>query len=142
MPKAALTGAHAIIYSRDADRDRAFLRDVLQFPFVDAGHGWLIFALPPSEIAVHPADGDDRHELYLMTHDVAAFVEAMVVRGVDCTAPQSLGWGVLTSVTLPIGAKLGVYEPRHPQPKRTRTARKTRRRARHATAGPVKRSKR
>ena len=118
MPTPAITGAHAVVHSRDADADRAFLLDVLQFPSVDAGGGWLIFALPPSELAVHPADANDRHELYLMTSDIVAFVESMTARGVACSAPHSLGWGVLASVTLPGGGKLGVYEPRHAQPER------------------------
>ena len=116
MPNALINGAHAVLYSRDAERDRAFLRDVLQFSSVDVGGGWLIFALPPSEIAVHAADSGDRHELYLMTSDVAAFTAAMTARGVECTTPQSMGWGVLTSITLPGGGKLGVYEPRHARP--------------------------
>ena len=90
-----ITGAHAILYSRDADRDRAFLRDVLGLPNVDAGGGWLIFGLPPSEVAVHPSDGDDdRHELYFLTDDVAAFAAAMAARG--------------------------VYQPRHPRPEASR----------------------
>ncbi len=119
MAKPLANGAHAIIYSRDAERDRGFLRDVLQFPSVDVGGGWLIFALPPSEVAVHPAENNDRHELYLMTENVTAFVEEMTSRGIECAAPQSMGWGVLTSVTLPGGGKLGVYEPRHAQPARS-----------------------
>ncbi|HTL46169.1 MAG TPA: hypothetical protein VL262_17660 [Vicinamibacterales bacterium] len=118
MPTPAITGAHAVLYSRDADADRAFLRDVLQFPSVDAGGGWLIFALPPSELAVHPADASDRHELYLMTSDIGAFVESMTARGIACTPPKSLGWGVLATITLPGGGTLGVYEPRHAQPER------------------------
>jgi hypothetical protein len=118
MPTPAITGAHAVIYSRDADADRAFLRKLFELPAADAGGGWLIFALPPSELAVHPADANDRHELYLMTNDVAAFAASMAARGVECAPPQSLGWGVLTSITLPGGGKLGVYEPRHAQPPR------------------------
>lgn len=116
MSNVLINGAHAVLYSRDAERDRAFLRDVLEFSSVDVGGGWLIFALPASEIAVHPADADDRHELYLMTSDIAGFTAAMTARGVECTAPQSMGWGVLTSITLPGGGKLGVYEPRHARP--------------------------
>ena len=80
MAQPLVTGAHAVIYSRDADADRAFLRDVLQFASVDAGGGWLIFSLPPSELAVHPADANDRHELYLMTPDVIGFIAAMASR--------------------------------------------------------------
>lgn len=118
MTQPLVTGAHAVVYSRDADADRAFLRDVFQFPSADAGGGWLIFALPPSELAVHPADANDRHELYLMTPNMAAFVESMAASGVECAPPKALGWGVLTSITLPGGGRIGVYEPRHAQPER------------------------
>lgn len=111
-----INGAHAIIYSANADADRAFLQDVLELPNVDVGRGWLIFALPPSEVAVHPAEGSDRHELYLMTDDIQAFVEAMAQRKVACTPPNDQGWGVLSEVTLPGGGKLGVYQPRHARP--------------------------
>ena len=118
MPKPLIIGAHAVIFSRDADRDRAFLRDVLQLASVDAGGGWLIFGLPPSELAVHPAEQNDRHELYLLTKDVAALVAALAARHVECSPPQTLSWGVLTRMTLPGGGTLGIYEPRHAQPKR------------------------
>src|SRR5215510_10757313 len=104
-----LTGAHAIIYSSNAEADRAFFRDVLKLAGVDAGHGWLIFALPPSELAVHPASENGRHELYLMCGDVAAFADEMKKRGVSCSAVSDHGWGLLTEVTLPGGGKLGVY---------------------------------
>jgi hypothetical protein len=113
---AKITGAHAILYSRDSEADRSFLRDVIGFPFVDVGHGWLIFALPPAEVAVHPADGDERHELYLMVDDVGEFISEMTARGVACSEARDLRWGVLTQVTLPSGAKLGVYQPRHARP--------------------------
>ena len=112
-----ITGAHAIIYSRDADADRAFLRDVLKFPHVDVGHGWLIFGLPPAEVAVHPGEENDRHEFYLMCDDVEAFVGEMQSRGVACSPVQALGWGMLTQVQLPGGGRLGVYQPRHARPK-------------------------
>ena len=111
-----LTGAHAIIYSRDAEADRAFLKDVLGLPHVDVGHGWLIFGLPPSEIAVHPADGSEKHELYFMTDNVEAFVATMKGKGIACADITQQGWGALTSVTLPGGGKLGVYQPRHASP--------------------------
>jgi catechol 2,3-dioxygenase-like lactoylglutathione lyase family enzyme len=111
-----LTGAHAIIYSRDAEADRAFLKDVLGLPHVDVGHGWLIFGLPPSEIAVHPADGSEKHELYFMTDNVEAFVATMKAKGIACADITQQGWGALTSVTLPGGGKLGVYQPRHASP--------------------------
>jgi hypothetical protein len=111
-----IIGAHAIIYSKDAEADRAFLRDVLQFPNVDVGQGWLIFGLPPSEVAVHPGEENDHHELYLMVDDVQAFMAAMKSRNVECGELHDQPWGVLTQVTLPGGGKLGVYEPRHARP--------------------------
>jgi len=111
-----ITGAHSIIYSTDAEADRAFLRDVLGLKGVDAGGGWTIFGLPPAEVAVHPGEKDDGHELYLMCDDVAAFVAEMKAKGVACGPVQDLRWGRLTEVTLPGGGKLGVYEPRHARP--------------------------
>ena len=111
-----INGAHAILYSRDAERDRAFLRDVLELRHVDVGHGWLIFALPPAEIAVHPADTNGCHEVYFMVDDVNAFVEEMRGRGVACDTPKDQGWGVLSHLTLPGGGTVGVYQPRHARP--------------------------
>jgi len=111
-----LTGAHSIIYSSNADADRAFLRNVLKLTSVDAGHGWLIFGLPPAEIAVHPSDKNDVHEFFLICEDVDAFVAEMGRHQVACEAVQDQGWGLLTRVTLPGGGKLGVYQPRHPRP--------------------------
>jgi catechol 2,3-dioxygenase-like lactoylglutathione lyase family enzyme len=113
--KCAVTGAHVILYSTDAAADRAFLRDVLGLSGVDAGDGWLIFALPPAEVAVHPAEHEG-HELFLITEDVAALVAELRGAGTSCTKPEDQGWGVLTRVTLPGGGRLGVYEPRHPRP--------------------------
>jgi catechol 2,3-dioxygenase-like lactoylglutathione lyase family enzyme len=109
-----ITGMHAIIYSRDAAADRAFFRDVLGFPSVDAGDGWLIFAAPPSELAVHPAEGDGKHELYLMCDDVEAEVGQLGKKGIECSPVTDQGWGLLTSIRLPGGSDLGLYEPRHP----------------------------
>lgn len=111
-----IVGAHAIIYSTNAEADRAFLRDVLGFGHVDVGGGWLIFGLPPAEVAVHPGEHNDRHELYLMCDDVQAFVADMAKRQVACGPVQNLGWGMLTTVSLPGGGKLGVYQPRHARP--------------------------
>jgi len=111
-----LIGAHAIIYSKDSEADRTFLKDVLGFPHVDVGGGWLIFGLPPSEVAVHPADDNGTHELYLMTDDVEGFVADMQDKGLACDAISNQGWGMLTSVTMPGGGKLGVYQPRHASP--------------------------
>lgn len=111
-----ITGAHVILTSTNPEADRAFLRDVLGFPHVDVGGGWLIFRLPPAEMAVHPGEHNDRHELYLMCDDVQAFVADMARRQVTCGPLQDLRWGVLTSLTLPGGGKVGVYQPRHAQP--------------------------
>lgn len=111
-----IAGAHVIIYSANVDGDRAFLRDVLGFPHVDVGSGWLIFALPASEVAIHPAEKGGAHTLYLMVDDVTSFVARMAERGVTCSAPQDQGWGVLTQVSLPGGGELGIYQPRHARP--------------------------
>jgi hypothetical protein len=111
-----IIGGHSIIFSTNPDADRAFLRDVIKLTHVDAGGGWLVFGLPPAEIAVHPFDGNDVHKFYLMCDDVRAFVAEMAERNVVCGPLQDLRWGVLTEVTLPGGGKLGVYEPRHPRP--------------------------
>lgn len=115
-----IVGAHAILSSTKPDADRAFLRDVLGLPHVDAGGGWLIFGLPPSEVAVHPASENDRHELYLLCDDLRAFVAQMKKRRIRCTRVQNAGWGLLTRMRMPGGGTLGVYEPRHPRPKTVR----------------------
>lgn len=115
-----IIGAHTIIYSRKPEADRAFLRDVLRLPNVDAGGGWLIFGLPPSELAVHPGSKNNVHEFYFMCSDVRAFIATMAKRGVSCGPVQGMGWGLLTQVTLPSGGKLGVYQPRHVRPKAAR----------------------
>jgi hypothetical protein len=111
-----ITGAHFILYSKDADADRAFLRDVLGFPNVEVGGGWLIFGLPPAEVAVHPSDDDDAHELYLMTDDVDALVATLTAKGVATEPITAQAWGRLTRVALPGGGTLGVYQPRHARP--------------------------
>lgn len=112
-----ITGAHSIIYSTNAEADRAFFRDVLKLTNVDVGDGWLIFGLPPAEVAVHPSDKDDVHEFYLMCDDVEAFAAEMEKKGVVCGPVNDMGWGLLTQLTLPSGGKLGVYQPRHARPK-------------------------
>jgi len=111
------SGIHLIIYSKDADADKAFLRDVLNFPSVDVGRGWLIFGLPPAEIAIHPDSENGRHEIYLMCEDIRSFVQQMVIEGIECSEIQDQGWGQLVQLTLPGGGMLGVYEPMHPSPK-------------------------
>jgi catechol 2,3-dioxygenase-like lactoylglutathione lyase family enzyme len=109
-------GAHVVLYSADAAADRAFFRDILEYPFVDAGHDWLIFALPPAELAVHPADEAGAHELFLMCDDIAAFVVRMTALGVQCAELHTERWGSITKIRLPGGGTLGVYQPSHPSP--------------------------
>src|SRR5262245_50411728 len=112
-----IIGAHSIIYSKDAEADRAFLRDVIGFPNVDVGGGWLIFALPPSEIALHPSERNDRHEFYLMCDEVEGFIAEMSTKNVPCSKIHEEPWGRLTEITLPGGGKLGVYQPFHARPR-------------------------
>jgi len=107
-------GAHVIIHCSAAEEARAFLGDVLGFSSVDAGHGWLIFALPPAEVAVHPTEGDSRHELYLMCDDLESTMAELAAKGVKCGPVSEQRWGRLTSVPLPGGAEVGLYEPSHP----------------------------
>ena len=113
-----ITGVHAIVYSPDAERVRAFLAEVLGFPSVDAGGGWLIFALPPAELAAHPAqDATGRHELYLMCDDLQETVQELEGKGVELSRPiRQERWGLVTAIRLPDGGELGLYEPRHPLP--------------------------
>lgn len=111
-----LSGTHLIIYSTDTEADRAFFRDVLQLPNVDVGDGWLIFGLPPAEVAVHPSSENDVHEIYLMCEDIQAFAHQMTTHHIACTEVRDQGWGLLVQLTLPGGGKLGVYQPRHARP--------------------------
>jgi catechol 2,3-dioxygenase-like lactoylglutathione lyase family enzyme len=107
-------GAHVIVYSKDATADRAFFRDILGFASVDAGHGWLIFALPPAEAAFHPDDENDRHELYLMCDDLKAEMSALKKKGAACSDIQEARWGSITKIKLPGGGEIGLYQPKHP----------------------------
>ena len=107
-------GAHVIVYSKDGEADRTFFRDVLGFASVDAGHGWVIFALPPAEAAVHPAEANDRHELYFMCEDLKAEMSALKKKGVACSDIQKERWGSITKISLPGGGKIGLYQPKHP----------------------------
>jgi hypothetical protein len=116
-----INGAHAILYSKNPEADRDFLKDVLRLPHVDVGGGWLIFGLPPAEVAVHPANQSGEQELYLMCRDIAVFIAAMKKQGIACSPVQDLRWGLLSQLTLPGGGALGVYEPRHAQPPRRPT---------------------
>jgi catechol 2,3-dioxygenase-like lactoylglutathione lyase family enzyme len=106
-------GAHVIVYSTDADADRAFFRDVLGFSSVDAGNGWLIFALPPAEVAVHPADAAGS-ELYFVCEDLAVEMQALGRKGVECSDVEDARWGSITKIRLPGGGEVGLYEPKHP----------------------------
>jgi catechol 2,3-dioxygenase-like lactoylglutathione lyase family enzyme len=115
-----IIGAHVIIYSRDAEADRTFMRDVLAFDAVDAGDGWLIFALPPAELAVHPEVGGGRHELYLMCDDIDATVADLGRRGTKISSPVTEPrWGRMVRIELPGGGELGLYQPKHPTAART-----------------------
>ncbi len=115
MAGATINGAHVILYSRDADADRAFIRDTLGFAGIDSGGGWLIFKLPPAEIAVHPTDAEAKHEFYLMCDDIESLLAALTAKGVEVSRPISdEGWGLLASIRLPSGSDLPLYEPRHP----------------------------
>jgi catechol 2,3-dioxygenase-like lactoylglutathione lyase family enzyme len=107
-------GTHVIVYSKDAEADRAFFRDILGFRSVDAGHGWLIFALPPAEAAIHPDETNDRHELYFMCDDLKGEMSALKQKGVACSEIQEARWGSITKITLPSGTRFGLYQPKHP----------------------------
>lgn len=106
-------GAHVVLYSTDAEADRAFLADVLGFDSVDAGGGWLIFALPPAEAALHPAESPAA-ELYLMCDDLETEMRALAGRGVACSAVEEARWGSITKIALPSGGEVGLYQPKHP----------------------------
>jgi catechol 2,3-dioxygenase-like lactoylglutathione lyase family enzyme len=114
-----ITGVHAIVFSSDAAKVRAFFADVLGLRSADAGNGWLIFALPPAELAVHPAGGDGRHELYLMCDDIHATLAELRAKGAEAARDVSdQGWGLLAAIRLPDGGELPIYQPRHPSPPR------------------------
>ena len=139
-----LTGAHTVVFSANANADAAFLRDVLALPHVDAGEGFLIFGLPPAEVAIHEADAgtSGRHELYLICKDVHAFIDDMRARSIACDDVAERGWGSVTSVTLPSGLKLGVYESHHARPAAKKKAAKALRDAAKAVRKATKKAKR
>ena len=114
----AITGVHAVLYTREADADRAWLTDVLGLASIDAGGGWLVFALPPAELAAHPASGEGGDvELYMMCDDVETTMHELRDKGVAFDGPVTdQRWGRVTKIVLPSGARLGLYEPRHPSP--------------------------
>lgn len=109
-----IIGSHVVIFTQDATADRAFFRDVLDMPAVDAGGGWLIFALPPAELGCHPAEENNAHALYLMCDDLAATIEEIERRGAHCDEPSQQSWGIATMIHLPGGGCLGLYQPNHP----------------------------
>ncbi len=111
-----ISGAHSILYSTDPEADRSFLRDVLSLPHVDDGGGWLIFGLPPSEVAVHPSGDNELREFYLLCDDIEQFVTEVKKHDATCSELKDEGWGIITTVTLPGGGKLGVYQARHKRP--------------------------
>jgi catechol 2,3-dioxygenase-like lactoylglutathione lyase family enzyme len=109
-----ISGAHVIVYTKDADADRAFFRDVLGFDSVDAGHGWLIFRLPPAEVAFHPSDKNGPHELYFMCDDLKSEMAALRRKGITCSAVEEERWGSITRIRLASGGEIGLYQPKHP----------------------------
>jgi catechol 2,3-dioxygenase-like lactoylglutathione lyase family enzyme len=126
-----ISGAHVILYSKDADADRAFFRDVLGFPSVDAGHGWLLFALPPGEAAFHPSEKNGLHELYFLCDNLKSEMAALAKKGVACSEVHEERWGSITRIRLPGGGEIGLYQPKHPtalglasKPKRRPTKRR------------------
>jgi hypothetical protein len=111
-----INGGHVILYSKDAEQDRLLFKNVLKFPYVDVHGGWLIFRLPPAEVAVHPSDENDMHELYLMTDDLDMEIAALKRAHVACEEPVQERWGRATRIKLPGGGTLGLYQPRHERP--------------------------
>lgn len=109
-----ISGVHVIVYSKDAEADRALFRDTLGFSSVDAGDGWLIFGLPPAEIAFHPSEGNDLREVYFMCDDLKAEMASLAKKGVNCTQVQEARWGSVTKIQLPGGGEIGLYQPKHP----------------------------
>jgi catechol 2,3-dioxygenase-like lactoylglutathione lyase family enzyme len=109
-----ISAAHVVVYTKDAEADRLFFRDVLGFKSVDAGHGWLIFALPPGEAAFHPSDENGVHELYFICDDLDAEIASLVAKGVECSNVQEARWGSITKMRLPGGGAVGLYQPKHP----------------------------
>ncbi len=111
-----INGAHVVIYSKDAEADRKFFRDVFKFDSIDAGNGWLLFALPPSEAAFHPAEDNNDHVLYLMCDDLMTTTAELEELGVTFGKVHQERWGIVTSIQLPGGGRIGLYEPHHPHP--------------------------
>jgi catechol 2,3-dioxygenase-like lactoylglutathione lyase family enzyme len=136
-----MIGGHVMIQSKDEAADKAFFRDVLKFPHVDAGEGFLLFALPPTEVAIHESENNGGHELYLMCEDMDDFTAAMEAEGVAYNEPANRGWGSVTAITLPGGGKLAVYQPHHERPHKA-SAKPARKAAAKKKARPAKAAKR
>ena len=113
-----INGLHIVIYSKNAEKDRSFFKDVLKFPNVDVGNGWLIFSTPPSELALHPSVENNKHEAYLMCDDIEEQIKTLEQAGCSCAPIKDEGWGLLTSFTLPGGGSIGLYQPMHALPPR------------------------
>ena len=111
-----INGTHVVIYTKDTEADRAFFRDVLKFPSVDAGHGWLIFAMPQLEVAFHDSEKNDQHELFLMCDNLDATLKELKSKKVKVSDISEQRWGKLARLTLPGGGKIGLYQPKHPSP--------------------------
>ena len=111
-----ISGAHVMIFTRDEEADRAFLRDVMEIPCIDSGGGWLIYKLPPTELGVHGGEANDLHQLYFMCDNLDSEIARLAARGVACSEPFTASWGRATSVPLPGGGKIGMYEARHARP--------------------------
>ncbi|SRR5258707_1384514 len=109
-----ISGAHIVVYSMNAEADRKFFRDVLGFKAVDAGHGWLIFALPPAEAAFHSSEDNGVHELYFLYDDLKAEIASLAKKNVKCSKVEEARWGSITKISLPRGGKVGLYQPKHP----------------------------
>jgi catechol 2,3-dioxygenase-like lactoylglutathione lyase family enzyme len=109
-----ISGAHVVVYSKNAEADRAFFCDVLEFKSVDAGHGWLIFALPPAEAAFHPSEKNGPHELYFLCDDLKAEMASLAKKGIACSEVKEERWGSITKMRLPGGGEVGLYQPKHP----------------------------
>lgn len=122
-----ITGAHSILYSKDAEADRNFFKKVLKFPAVDVGDGWLIFGLPPSELAIHPDKQSGLQEFYLICSNIESFIAEMKVHKIRCSKIYIQPWGKLIRITLPGGGKLGVYEALHSRPKKNIPVKKSKR---------------
>jgi len=135
-----IIGAHSIIYSTDPEKDRTFFRDVLKLTNVEVGDGWLIFGLPPAEVAVHPSDKNDVHEFYLMCDDVKLLVAEMKKHNIVCGPVQNQGWGLLTHLSLPGGGKLGIYQPRHVRPSAMGPGKSSKKLAKRAATKPASRA--